>query len=182
YSSGSYYHHLFWLLVQSHGFAVTDYLFIVNFQRGKLLCTSSGGYDDMVSSIDCLLPLLVLNFYLFARFYPSPAFDLLNLVFSKKKLNAFAHAVSHASATVDHVFKVGFYLPYTDTIISGVIAIFKHLCAGQQGLGGDTAPVETDPSSFRGFKDGSLQPQLASTNGCYPSTSATAYHNNINFG
>src|SRR5690606_14595948 len=86
----------------------------------------------------------VFYFYLTAFFESGSTHDDIDFVFFHQKLDAFAHAFGHPAATLDDRSEIGLATAHLNTIIFGMVEVFKHLCTLKQSLGRDAAPVETN--------------------------------------
>ena len=67
-----------------------------------------------------------------------------HLVLLQQELHAFAHALSYISRPRDHAVKVCFWCAHFDAVVLGVVDVFKHVGAFQQGFGGNTTPIQAD--------------------------------------
>ena len=87
---------------------------------GEFTGTSSSSNNDMLSLI--LFGFLSLSYSdLFTSEYFTVPFDYINLVLFHQKLNAFAHASSDISTSVDHCIKVLIVFFYCKTVIFSML-------------------------------------------------------------
>ncbi len=177
--AGAHHHQFLGLLLQSHGLAVADYLLVIYFDMWQLACTSARSQNDMRRAVNGFLTVFIGNFQLFVGSKLAKAFDDINLIFTKQKLNALAHTACHIAAALNHIFKIHLSIGYRDAIIFGVANVLKYLCRFEQGFGRNTAPVEADAPQFGHFYGGDLQAQLRGAYSGYIASRTGTYHDYI---
>src|SRR5690606_28380339 len=177
--TAAHHDHFLGLFFQGQGLAVADDLFAVLGKAGKLPAPGPGGDDDMVRRIFGGLAILGADLHFFARFYFSKAVDHLDLVLFHQELHALAHSVRHPAAPADHGPELMAHIFGVQSIVPGMLEIFEDLGGLDQGLGGDAAPVQTDPAQIFLFYNSCLETQLGSPDSRYISPGATAQNNYI---
>src|SRR5690606_17255932 len=171
--------HFLGLLLQGQGLTVPDDLFAVLGQAGQFPAPGPGGNDDMVRGILGGLAIPRFDLHLFARFYGPEAVDDLDLVLFHQKLYALAHSIGHSPAALYHGPEIVAHVLGVQSIVPGMLQIFKDLGGLDKGLGGDTSPIQADPSKSFLFDNGCPEPQLGSPDGGNIAPGTTAQNNYI---
>ncbi len=179
-SARTYDHHRFGLLGQGHGLAVANNFLAVLGQVGQLARTSTCRQNDVLGRQN-LGSFFRLHLDFFAGEHLTVAHDHVNFILFHEELNALAHAVGHIAAALDHFAKVVLGFLHRNTVVFRVLDVFKHLRALDQGLGGDTAPIQTDTAQIFFFDNRCFQTELTCANRSHISTGARAHYNHIVF-
>lgn len=97
--------------------------------------------------------------------YPAVAFETaetlyeVDVVLFQQKGHAFAHGFGDAARTGDDLLQIGPHLTgELQSVVGRILAVGVDLCALQERLGRDAAPVEADAARFGTFDDGGLLP------------------------
>ncbi len=101
------------------------------------------------------------------------ALEHLNFVLFHQELHPLAHPVGYLPAAGDHGVEILIGFPDLQAILFRMLQVVEYLGRFQQGLGGDTPPVQANPSQAFLFYDGGFQPQLGGADRCYIPPRAT---------
>ena len=172
-------HHFLWLLLQGHGFAVADDLFAVLRHGREFTRSCARGDDDVVGFEDGLGAVGGRHFELLAGQQLAVAHDHIDVVLLHEERDAFAHAVCHASAALDHAAEVGLGGSHTDAVVLCVFDVLKHVGALQQRLCGDAPPVQANAAKRLALHDCGFQTQLRCADGGHISAGSASKNNHV---
>ncbi len=141
--SAAHHNHGFGHFRQYHGFAITYDLFTIDGHSGELTASATGCQNDMFGFHDLCFTIFVGYFQFSFGNQFSEAHDHIDLVLFHQELDAFAHFIGYATTSFHHGSEIGCAGGFNAEIF-GMFDIFIHLGAFQQGLGGDTAPVQAN--------------------------------------
>jgi hypothetical protein len=104
---------------------------------------------------------------------------VLDVVLFQQHTHALGQALDDLTAAVNGRSKVVPQVIDSDPELFGVPYQPQHLGVSEQGLTGDTAPVETDSTQFVSFDDGGLHPKLTGANRGYIAAGAGTQHDQV---
>jgi len=145
------------LLGQHHGLSVADDLFAIHGQGGQLSAPPPGGDDDVLGLDHLGFPVASAYFDLALRDQFPESHHHVDLIFLHQELYALTHFICYPAAALDHRVKLR-GAAGLDSIILRMLDIFIDLCTLEQGLGGDTTPVQANAAQTFFLNDCGFEP------------------------
>ena len=151
-----------WLAGQGHGFAVADDFFAVDGNMRQAAGAGAGGEDDVLGLVEGDLAVGAGDFDFAVNSHGAIAHDGVDFIFAEEEIHAFAHAFGHAAAAGHHLAEIVGSPFHMEAVFFGMVEVVHHFGAFEQGLGGDTAPVEAHPAERLALDHGSFHTELRS--------------------
>ena len=159
--------HGIWTLIGDHGLLAAQDQPAVDLHSGNAARPSAGGNDDVtgVQKRDySIVP--VPHFHLFGRRDEPPAGEHLDPVLAHQVGNPGGQLIRHTAAAADDLLPIESYFTDLETEFAGALEEPVDLRLLEQGLGWNTAPIETNPAEgILLFHHRGLQAQLAGPDG-----------------
>ena len=129
-----------------------DDVFAVDGHERHLARSGARGEDDVIG-----LVLRTVHVYPAVAFETAETLYEVDVVLFQQKGHAFAHGFGDAARTGDDLLQIGPHLTgELQSVVGRILAVGVDLCALQERLGRDAAPVEADAARFGTFDDGGL--------------------------